>query len=103
VPRKIWVDGHIRRNTDTYRGWTEAVAKDQNVPYVDLNEIIGRRYDAMGEAAVDPLFGDPHTHTTWAGAVLNAEAVVSALRALPHHPLDKYLSSKGKAIKPFKP
>lgn len=24
VPRKIWVDGHIRRNTDTYRGWAPA-------------------------------------------------------------------------------
>jgi lysophospholipase L1-like esterase len=102
VPRKIWVDGHVRRNTDTYRGWTEAVAKQEHVPYVDLNEIISRRYDAMGEAAADPLFGDPHTHTTWAGAVLNAEAVVAGLRALPHHPLDKYLSAKGKAISPYK-
>ena len=25
------------------------------------------------------------------------------LRALPGHPLNKYLSAKGKAIKPFKP
>lgn len=103
VPRKIWVDGHIRRNTDTYRGWTQAVAEQEHVPFVDLNEIIARRYDALGPAAVDPLFGDPHTHTTWAGAVLNAEAVVSGLRALPHHPLDKYLSDKGKAIEPYKP
>jgi lysophospholipase L1-like esterase len=103
VPRKIWVDGKIRRNTETYRGWTQAVAEQEHVSFVDLNEIIARRYDALGPAAVDPLFGDPHTHTTWAGAVLNAEAVVAGLRALPHHPLDKYLSAKGKAIKPYKP
>jgi lysophospholipase L1-like esterase len=103
VPRKIWVQGHIRRNTETYRGWTQSIAEEEHVPFVDLNEIIARRYDALGEAAVDPLFGDPHTHTTMAGAVLNAEAVVSGLRALPHHPLDKYLSAKGRAIKPFKP
>jgi lysophospholipase L1-like esterase len=128
VPRKIWVDApgspassagrgggpgspassagsggvHIRRNTDTYRGWTQSVAEEEHVPFVDLNEIIGRRYDALGEAAVDPLFGDPHTHTTLAGAQLNAECVVAGLRALPHHPLDKYLSRKGKAIRPFK-
>jgi len=37
-----------------------------------------------------------------AGAVLNAECVVSGLRALPHHPLDKYLSPEGKSIKPYK-
>jgi hypothetical protein len=61
-----------------------------------------RRYDALGQAAVDPLFGDPHTHTAMAGAVLSAECVVSGLRALPRHPLDKYLSPKGKAIKPYK-
>ena len=103
VPRKIWVEGHIRRNTDTYGGWTQAIADEEHVPFVDLNEIIARRYDAMGEAAVDPLFGDPHTHTTWAGSVLNAEAVVAGLRALPGHPLDKYLSEKGRAIAPYKP
>jgi lysophospholipase L1-like esterase len=103
VPRKIWVDGHIRRNTDTYRGWTQSVAEQEHVPFVDLNDIIARRYDTLGEAAVDPLFGDPHTHTTLAGAQLNAESVVAGLRALPGHPLNKYLSAKGKTIKPFKP
>ena len=43
------------------------------------------------------MFGDPHTHTTMAGAVLSAECVVSGLRALPRHPLDKYLSAKGQS------
>jgi len=31
----------------------------EHVGFVDLNEIIARRYDALGQAAVDPLFGDP--------------------------------------------
>jgi hypothetical protein len=64
VPRKLWLDGHVIRNTSTYRGWTQQVAAQQHVGFVDLNEIIARRYDALGQAAVDPLFGDPHTHTT---------------------------------------
>jgi lysophospholipase L1-like esterase len=102
VPRKIWVDGHIRRQTDTYRGWAQQVAEQEHVGFVDLNESIARRYDAVGPDAVDKLFGDPHTHTDWDGAVLNAECVVAGLRALPHHPLDKYLSAKGNAIKPYK-
>ena len=101
VPRKIWVDGKIVRNTSTYRGWTQQVATAEHVGFVDLNEIIARRYDALGPAAVDPLFGDPHTHTTLAGAVLNAECVVAGLRSLPNHPLDKYLSAKGRAIPPY--
>jgi rhamnogalacturonan acetylesterase len=101
VPRKIWVDGKIRRNTSTYRGWTQRVAAQEKVAFVDLNEIIAERYDAMGEKAVDPMFGDPHTHTTLAGAQLNAECVVAGLKALPGDPLEKYLSAKGKAIKPY--
>jgi lysophospholipase L1-like esterase len=102
VPRKIWVDGKVVRNTSTYRGWTQAVAEHEHVGFVDLNEIIARRYDALGQKAVDPLFGDPHTHTTMAGAVLNAECVVAGLRALPGHPLDRFLSAKGQAIPPYK-
>jgi rhamnogalacturonan acetylesterase len=103
VPRKIWVDGHIRRNTDTYRGWAMQVAEQEHVGFVDLNEIIARRYDAMGPEVVDGLFGDPHTHTDWAGAVVNAEAVVAGLRNLPGDPLAPYLSEKGGTIAPYKP
>ena len=46
---------------------------EEKVGFIDLNEAIARRYDALGEAAVEPLFGDPHTHTSLAGAQLNAE------------------------------
>lgn len=103
VPRKIWVDGHIRRNTSTYRGWARQVAEEEHVGFVDLNEIIARCYDAMGPEKVEGLFGDPHTHTDWAGAVINAEAVVSGLRDLPGDPLAKYLSAKGEAVAAYKP
>jgi hypothetical protein len=115
VPRKIWVDdpgspassaggggSKIRRQSDTYQLWAQQVAAAEHIGFVDLNEIIARRYDALGPAAVDPLFGDPHTHTTLAGAVLNAECVVSGLRALPGDPVAKYLSDKGHAIPPYK-
>jgi len=101
VPRKLWLDGHVIRNTSTYRGWAQQVAAQEHVGFVDLNEIIAERYDALGQPAVEPLFGDPHTHTTLAGAQLNAECVVAGLRALPHDPLAKYLSEKGKAIKAY--
>jgi hypothetical protein len=65
---------------------------------LDLNEIIARRYDALGPAAVEPLFGDPHTHTTLAGATINAESVVSALKSLPADPVAKDFSAAGKAV-----
>ena len=98
VPRKTWKDGKIVRNADTYAGWTRQVAAREHVPVLDLNEIIARRYDALGPAAVEPLFGDPHTHTTLAGATINAESVVAALKALPSDPVAKDFSAAGKAI-----
>jgi lysophospholipase L1-like esterase len=104
VPRKIWLpDGHIHRSATTYGGWTQQVAAAEDVGFVDLNEIIARRYDALGQPAVEPLFGDPHTHTTLAGAQLNAACVVAGLRALPHDPLKPYLSPAGLAIPPYTP
>ena len=58
---------------------------------IDLNELIARRYDALGPEKVEPLFGDPHTHTSRAGAELNAEIVVAGLKSLTPNPLAQYL------------
>jgi lysophospholipase L1-like esterase len=98
IPRKTWKDGKIVRNAANYGGWAREIAEQEHIGFIDLNEIIARRYDALGEAAVEPLFGDPHTHTSRAGAELNAESVVAGLKALPNDPVAKYFSAKGKAI-----
>jgi lysophospholipase L1-like esterase len=103
IPRKIWKDGKIARNTNTYAGWTHQVADAMKVDFIDLNEITGRKYDALGPAAVEPLFGDPHTHTTVAGAIMNAESVVAGLKALPTDPLAGDFSAKGEAIAAYRP
>jgi lysophospholipase L1-like esterase len=98
IPRKIWKDGKIERNAADYGGWAAQVARSEHVLFVDLNEIIARRYDELGEAKVEPLFADPHTHTSLAGAELNAASVVAGLKALKKNPLEKYFSTKGKAV-----
>lgn len=95
VPRKTWKDGKIVRNEATYGGWARQVAASHHARFIDLDEIIARQYDALGEAAVEPLFGDPHTHTTLAGATLNAESVVAGLKALPVDPVAAFFSPKG--------
>ena len=92
VPRKIWKDGRIVRNKDTYAGWAQSVALAEKAPFIDLNEMIAKQYDALGAEKVEPLFGDEHTHTSRAGAELNAATVIAGLKALPDHPLNKYLS-----------
>lgn len=100
IPRKIWKDGKVVRNADNYGGWAKEVAASGRAAFVDLDEIIARRYDALGEAQVEPLFADPHTHTSRAGAELNAECVVAGLKALDGNPLEKFLSAKGQAVTP---
>ena len=102
VPRKIWADRSIVRAASTYGGWTRDVALAQHADFIDLNEITARKYDAMGPSAVESLFGDPHTHTTVAGAIVNAESVVAGLKALPDDPVINYFSAEGKTIIPFK-
>jgi hypothetical protein len=34
------------------------VARSESVAFVDLNEIIARRYDALGPEKVEPLFAE---------------------------------------------
>jgi len=100
VPRKIWKDGKIVRNTSDYAGWAAEIAKAEGVPFLDLNNIIADRYERLGPDKVNPLFGDEHTHTTLPGAQLNAEAVISALKGLPHDPLASYFSGQAKDVTP---
>ena len=47
VPRKIWKDGKIVRNSEDYGKWAAEVARSAQVALVDLNEIIARRYDEL--------------------------------------------------------
>lgn len=96
IPRKIWgADGKIVRSADSYAGWAAQVARQQQVGFIDLNEIIASRYDAMGREAVMQLFPqvtpDEHTHTNLAGAQFNAARLVEAFNTLPGKPLAPYL------------
>lgn len=96
VPRKIWKDGKITR--DQYGRWAEEVAKTEKVAFLDLNDIIARRYEAMDAEKVEPLFADEHTHTSLAGAELNAACVVAGLKMLTPNRLASYFSEKAASL-----
>ena len=96
IPRKTWKDGKIVRSSETYQKWAREVAESEKVGFIDLNERIATRYDALGPEKVEPLFGDPHTHTSRAGAELNAAVVVEGLKALKDDPLEGFFAAKGK-------
>jgi lysophospholipase L1-like esterase len=101
IPRKTWQDGKIVRNKLNYAGWAAEVAEAGKVPLVDLNEIIARRYDELGPEKVEALFADPHTHTSRAGAELNAECVIAGVKGLAANPLARFLSQKATGVAPY--
>lgn len=100
VPHKDWLDGKIvRKESETFVKWTANAAQATGAAFLNLNEIIALEFEHLGVDKVAPLFGDARTHSTPAGALLNAEMVVAGVRALKKPNLKKYLSAKGKAIK----
>jgi lysophospholipase L1-like esterase len=103
IPRKIWKDGQVVRAAGDYGAWAAAAARTAGAKFVNLNEIIARRYEAMGPDKVEPLFADAHTHTTVAGAQLNAACVVAGLKGLQDCPLVRYFSPQAAEVAPFPP
>jgi lysophospholipase L1-like esterase len=84
TPRKTWKDGRIARSgADSYGGWARQVAEQEGVAFIDTNDLIAARYEALGADKLDPLFGDANLHTSKAGADLNAEILAAELRKLP--------------------
>jgi len=102
VPRNMWGDdGKVLRAANDYGKWAAEAAKAGGAAFIDLNELVARRYEAAGPEKVKALyFGEDHTHTTPAGARLNAEAVVEGLKSLKDCPLCRYLSAAAGDDKP---
>jgi len=91
VPRKIWKDGKVVRAVNDYGKWAAEAAKTEGVAFMDLNEIVARHYEELGQEKVDQLFADEHTHTNPDGARLNAQCVVEGIRTLKDCPLNQYI------------
>lgn len=96
VARKIWENGKIVR--DRYGPWARESAEAEGGLFVDLNEIIALRYEALGPGPVEAFFADERTHTTTAGARFNAESVILGLKKLENNPLAPYFSDKAQKV-----
>jgi lysophospholipase L1-like esterase len=98
--RNIWKDNHVERGPGKFGEWAAQIAKSEQVMFLDVTKLIADKYEMLGEAKVKDLFATDHTHTSPAGAELNASLVVAGLKMLKGHPLNRYLSAKGKAAAP---
>lgn len=96
--KKFDGSGKPVRDWVQYRGWVSDCAKAEGAYYVDLCELVARGYDKLKQEEIEAFFADKGTHTNAAGALFNAKALVSGLRALPDAPLDAALSAEGQAV-----
>jgi lysophospholipase L1-like esterase len=93
--RNIWKDYHVERGSGKFGEWAAQIAQSEKVRFIDLTKLIAHKYEDLGEAKVKELFATDHTHTSPAGAELNAALVVAGLKMLKGQPLNRYLSAKG--------
>lgn len=82
IPRNDWKDGKVARSTESYAKWAREVAQQEGAAFIDLNELVAKKYEEMGAESVKPFFPADHTHTNIDGAKLNAEIVIEALKGL---------------------
>ena len=59
--------------------WLAEVAKEQHVPYVDLNEISGAKLDSYGKWKEKYHFYKDHIHTSKFGAEMNARSAAEGI------------------------
>lgn len=64
--------------------WLEEISKEQNVPYVDLNEISGAKLDTYGPWKMSYHFYKDKIHTSKFGAEMNARSAAEGLMANNH-------------------
>jgi len=77
--RNIWNEGKIERDMG-YRADIFAVGEETRAPVADMSEVAANEFEAMGQVKTAEYFPVDHTHTSAAGAELNAKAVADSLR-----------------------
>lgn len=75
---------------------SEAVAESEKVPFINLNKITMSHYAGMTPEEIKQKYFTPadNTHTSLAGAELNAQSVIDGLSQLKNCPLADYLLPK---------
>ncbi len=100
IPRNAWgADGTVNRAAGDYGKWAMEAAKQTGAIFINFNEIIAKRYETLGKEKVALLFTDAdHTHTSPAGAEINAASFVAGIKQLKNTTLVAALSPKATAV-----
>ena len=102
TPRNEWPHGKVERRNDSYGKWYREVVEQTGVDFLDVHNIsadfLDRKFASKSEEkskkAASRYFNNDHTHTSLAGARMNAQSVAKWLRDI-NRALAAYLK-KGK-------
>lgn len=79
TPRNKWKDGAIESNKDSFGLWAREAAGQTGADFIDLNAISGSKLQDIGEDCSGHYFKGDHTHSSLAGARLNAAGIAEGL------------------------
>lgn len=102
TPRNEWPKGKVERRNGSYGKWYREVVEQTGVDFLDVHNIsadfLDKKFASKSEEkskkAASKYFNHDHTHTSLAGARMNAQSVAKGLRDM-NSPLVAYLK-KGK-------
>ncbi len=90
TPRNAWNNGNMARVTNTYAQWTKEVAQQENISYIDANDLCASAYEKLGQEATKNYYKD-NVHTSYVGAILNGNTIAKAIHQLSDCDLKKYM------------
>jgi lysophospholipase L1-like esterase len=94
IPRNMFTSRDsvaVIRNTNGFGKWTREAAAMEHVPYLDANKIIADKLDKLGKDSIQLLYHGDHTHTSKAGAILNARIIAEGIKGLKNCDLKNLL------------
>ncbi len=79
TPRNRWRGDSIESNKDNFGKWAREAAESAGACFIDLNSISGQKLQKLGKEKSKAYFKHDHTHSSLAGARLNAESIADGL------------------------
>ena len=89
IPWRELYDGKSKRSV--FIPYFEEIAAAEKVNFIDLNQLVINKYEALGQEEVNTFFEKDHTHTNQKGADLNAATMIEGIKALKKCKLRKYV------------
>lgn len=97
TPRNAWDEnGKIVRVNQTFGLWAKQIAKEEQIPFIDLNDITARKFEKFSPTKVDYMFYLDKIHTSAFGARVNAASAAEGISACQDIELARYLKPAAK-------